>query len=123
MSFLVFVQGLGGSIFITIANTIFDNHLVSEIHSKAPDVNTNAILAAGATGFRKIVPENELAIVVNAYASSFDHVFYLAIGLSVATFFSIWGLGWNDVRKTRQQKSQSVTPEQNESKKNGDDNV
>lgn len=124
MAVLVFVQGLGGSIFISVANTILDNSLVSQIHAKAPGVNAQAVLAAGATAFRKVVPADEIGAVVSAYATSFDRIYYLSTGLSVLMCFTIWGLGWNDVRKKQQkeQPAEAATSPSVEAEK-GDTNV
>lgn len=108
MAVMMFLQGLMGSIFISIANTIFDNSLLSEIRSRAPGVNAEAVLAAGATAFRKVVSPEQLPNVLEAYAISFDQVFYLAIGLTATTFVTSWGLGWRDVRKKKRQAAEDL---------------
>lgn len=109
MAVLTFTQGLGSSVLITVANTIFDNSLVSELHSLAPSVSADAVLAAGATAFRDFVPEEELPGVLEAYATSFDRAFYLMVGLAAATFVTSWGLGWHDVRNKEEQKSKGAS--------------
>lgn len=123
MAILVFVQGLGGSIFVTVANTLLDNSLVSQIHAKAPGVNAQELLAAGATAFRKVVPEDQVNNVIDAYAISLDNVFYLTVGLSVALFFAVWGMGWGDVRKKQEPKSAETEGSRSEKKEKGDTNV
>jgi len=97
----VFIQNLGSAIFISAANTIFDGALKSQLVEKAPGVDAEAVIAAGATGFRKFVPSADLPGVLSAYATSVDRVFYLAAGLAVAAFATSWGTGWNDVRKKK----------------------
>lgn len=120
MAVLTFTQGLGSSILITVANTIFDNSLASEIQSRAPGVSAGAVLAAGATAFRNVVPEEELPGVLEAYAISFDRVFYLMIGLAVVTFVTSWGLGWHDVRQKKGHKPKVVSvPPQGQAEKGG----
>lgn len=123
MAILVFVQGLGGSVFISVANTLLDNSLVSQIHSKAPGVNAEAVLAAGATAFRKVVPADEVDAVISAYATSFDNVFYLAVGLSVFMCFTIWGLGWGDVRKKQRKEPAEAAASPPDEVEKGDTNV
>lgn len=108
LAVLVFIQGLGCSILISVANTIFDNSLESEIVSKAPGVNAGAVIAAGATSFRKLVSQEELPNVLKAYATSFDRTFYMVIGLSCATFITSWGLGNHDVRKKPHSNSEDA---------------
>ncbi|KAJ4423328.1 hypothetical protein N0V82_002056 [Gnomoniopsis sp. IMI 355080] len=101
MAVMMFLQGLIGSVVISVANTIFDNSLLSEIRAGAPSANAEAVLAAGATAFRKVVSSEQLAAVLEAYAVSFDRVFYLAVGLTAAMFFTSLGLGWHDVREKK----------------------
>lgn len=96
---LVFIQSLGAAILTTIANTIFDNSLVSQIGTQAPGVDAGAVLGAGATAFRKIVTPEQLPGVLEAFAISFRHTFYLAVGLAFGMFVAAFGLGWYDVRK------------------------
>ncbi|KAK2596074.1 hypothetical protein N8I77_013581 [Diaporthe amygdali] len=98
MAMLTFVQGLGSAIIISVANTIFDDRLVTEISSRAPQVSPEAVIAAGATAFREIVSADDLPGVVKAYAVSFDKTFYLAVAMSALCFFTSCGLGNNDVR-------------------------
>lgn len=117
MAVMMFLQGLMGSIFISIANTIFDNSLLSEIRSRAPGVNAEAVLAAGATAFRKVVSPEQLPNVLEAYAISFDRVFYLAIGLTATTFVTSWGLGWRDVRKKKRQAAEGLPLKEEPEKK------
>lgn len=89
---------------ISVANTIFDDSLASQIHSRAPHVNSEAVIAAGATAFRKVVAAEDLPAVVKSYAVSFDRTFYLAVALSALCFFTSLGLGNHDVRVKQKQK-------------------
>ncbi|KAL1890872.1 hypothetical protein Sste5346_008013 [Sporothrix stenoceras] len=95
---LSFGQNVGGAVLLTIANTVFDNSLKSQLKQHAPGVDPEAVIAAGATAFRSVVSPASVPGVILAYANSVDHVFYLAAGLSVASFFCTWGLGWKDIR-------------------------
>lgn len=108
LAVLVFIQGLGCSILISVATTIFDNSLESEIMSKAPGVDAAAVIAAGATAFRDVVSKEELPNVLRAYANSFDQTFYLVIGLSCVTFITSWGLGNHDVKNKPDTKDEDV---------------
>ncbi|KJR89519.1 MFS transporter [Sporothrix schenckii 1099-18] len=93
-----FGQNVGGAVLLTIANTVFDNSLKSQLRQHAPGVNPEAVIAAGATAFRAVVPVASVPGVILAYANSVDRVFYFAAALSVLTFFSTFGLGWKDIR-------------------------
>lgn len=123
MAVLVFMQGLGGSIAVSIANTILDNSLISQIQLKAPGVDAQAVLAAGATAFRKVVPEDQIGGVISAYATSFDNVFYLVTGISVAMGVTMWGLGWGDVRKKQGKEPVETKATPDAEVEKGDNNV
>ncbi|KAK9482894.1 major facilitator superfamily domain-containing protein [Lipomyces starkeyi] len=46
-SLVMFCGTLGGAVFLTLANTIFDNSLKSELPNYAPSVNVTAVITAG----------------------------------------------------------------------------
>lgn len=101
MSVLMFCQTLGGAIIVTIADTIFNNSLKTEIPRYAPSVNAETVISAGAAAIRDVVSPKDLQGVLLAYSKSVDHVFYLAAGLAVGFFCFGWGLGWKDIRKKK----------------------
>ena len=121
---LTFIQGLGSAVLISVANTIFDDSLASQIHAHAPHVNPEAVIAAGATAFRKIVPVDDLPAVVRSYAVSFDRTFYLVVALSALSLFTSLGLGNRDVRvKQKKGESQSDPAVEGRQEKKGDASV
>lgn len=101
MSVLIFSQTLSGAVFLTFANVIFDNGLKTLVPQYAPSIDPEVLIAAGASGIRKVVTGNNLAGVLRAYCASIDHVFYMAAALGVCIFASSWGMGWKDVRKKK----------------------
>ncbi|KAJ9190997.1 hypothetical protein DTO164E3_9055 [Paecilomyces variotii] len=101
MSVLMFCQTLGGAIIVTIADTIFNNSLKTEIPRYSPSVNAETVISAGAAAIRDVVSPKDLQGVLLAYSKSVDHVFYLAAGLAVGFFCFGWGLGWKDIRKKK----------------------
>ncbi len=100
-SLLTFGQSLGGAMFVPIGNTIFDNSLKARLPVRAPAVDPDAVIAAGATAFRDIVSPADLPGVLLAFSDSIDRVFYLTTGLAAATFVFAWGMGWHDIRKKK----------------------
>lgn len=109
ISIPVFVQNLFGAVFITVANTIFQSTLRSEITAHVPSVNPEAAIAAGgsADAVRALAPpaSPELEAILEAYSTSFGHVFYLLAACCVAAFLSAFGMGWVDVRKKAKSES------------------
>ncbi|KAF6828035.1 MFS multidrug transporter [Colletotrichum plurivorum] len=114
LTILVFIQGLGISVLISIGNAVFDSTVASEIEIHAPGLDPRAIIKAGATAFRSQVPPQSLADVVKAWAVGYQRTMYIATGLSVGMFLFACGLGLYDARK----KSDELVPE---SKDHGSD--
>ncbi|EPE05841.1 efflux pump [Ophiostoma piceae UAMH 11346] len=98
MAFAVWCQYIGPTIFITLYNTIFDTSLQKLLASLEPAVNADLVIAAGATGFRKVVPAEYIPAVIKVFAKSLDRAFYLQAGASVVAFCAAFGMGWQKLQ-------------------------
>lgn len=103
MAMLIFVQTFGGSLFLALSQTAFTNSLGTALKTLAPDVAAQTLLAAGARGFRPVVPAGSLTGILLAYSEALSHVFYLCAGVAVGTFAFSWGIGWKNVKKPKQE--------------------
>ncbi|PYH98429.1 MFS general substrate transporter [Aspergillus ellipticus CBS 707.79] len=109
MALMTCSQTFGGAIFLALGEVVFARALRGEIPRYAPDVNSDTVIAAGATGFREVVARKDLLGVLEAYAKSIDQVFYVGVGLCLVQFIAAWGVGWRDVRdKKNKEKEESV---------------
>ncbi|KAG7041845.1 mfs multidrug transporter [Colletotrichum scovillei] len=98
ISFVTFSQFMGSAVALAVGNAIFTGALKQDLPKFVPNVDASIVLEAGATGFREVVPEEELPGVLLAYVSSIDKEFYLSLGLAIASFCFAWGMGWKDIR-------------------------
>ncbi|KAE9370273.1 putative MFS multidrug transporter [Stipitochalara longipes BDJ] len=101
MSLVMFSQNMGAALFVSFAQTILSTTLVHELPILAPGINVEAVIAAGASNFRDVVPKALLRGVLFAYDRAIDRVFYLAAGSAVAGFVVCWGMGWKSVKKVK----------------------
>ncbi|KID81977.1 major facilitator superfamily transporter multidrug resistance [Metarhizium guizhouense ARSEF 977] len=99
MAFVVWSQYIGPTVFLSIFNTIFQTGLRSQLPEQAPHTNASAVIEAGASAFRPLVPQEDLDGVLVAYSNSLDHVFYLIAALGCVAFFAAFGMGWKDIRQ------------------------
>lgn len=99
MSILVFCQTFSGAIFLTFGNLVFSSGLKDLLPIDAPNVNPQTIIHTGATGIQNVVSSQDLPGVLEAYAKSIDHVFYMCAGLGVLCTVFAFGIGWKDIRK------------------------
>ena len=91
-------QNLGGAIVIPVGNTV----LLNELYDAAlPGVDIDAVVAAGATGFRTLVPEDRIADLLNVYNEALRKVFLMGIVCSGLAFFAALGLEWRSLKGER----------------------
>lgn len=99
---IVCFQSLGGAIFVSVGNSILQNGLLSAgTSNKLPGIDIQAVITAGATQFRSIVPRDALPALLIAYNSALQKVFIAAIPLSGMAFVAALGLEWKSVREKK----------------------
>src|SRR5438046_10096778 len=86
MALLVFSNTFGGAVFLTIVQTIFANHLASELAENFSPLQVAGILAAGAKGLQDVVSGDALQFVLQAYSDSVDLAFYVALASAICLF-------------------------------------
>ncbi|KAF1848183.1 MFS general substrate transporter, partial [Cucurbitaria berberidis CBS 394.84] len=91
---MVFVQNLGGTIFISAANNVFFTRLIKSLTTMAPDVNIEAITSAGATGFKDVVKPEEYPLVLHAYNSAIIDTFRIGLILACLSSLGAVGMEW-----------------------------
>jgi hypothetical protein len=101
MAAVVFSQGLGPAVFLSFAQTVFQNSLSTKLHEYAPEVDPQRVFNVGATGLRKAFSATTLPGVLMAYVKSDNNVFYLITGAAIAAFISSWGMGWKSVKNPK----------------------
>ena len=107
MSLVIFAQTFGGAVFLTFAQTDFNDGLRKGIATFAPSISAETVIAAGASAVREVVPKAELAGVLLAYNQAVQHAFYLATGAAAGTLLFCWGLGWRSVKKAKAAKGEA----------------
>ncbi len=102
MAFIVWCQYIGPAIFLALYNVIFDTSLRAQLREQVPNVDAEAIIGVGVTGFRSIVKPQDLPGVLVAFSNSLDRVFYLVAAAGVVAWAAAWGMGWKDLRKIKE---------------------
>jgi len=72
----------GGAIFLSVSSSVFPSRLVSNIEAIGKDLDTRAVLAAGATNLASAVLAALLPDVQEAYNNAVRHVFIVSVALS-----------------------------------------
>jgi MFS family permease len=98
-----FFQTLGGALFIAVAQSLFQNALLSGIQQNAPELPAQTFLHSGATSIREILAglhqEDKLDIVLQAYVDGLTNCFWITAACAIAAFFAACGLQWKSVKE------------------------
>ncbi|KOC17637.1 aflT / aflT / transmembrane protein [Aspergillus flavus AF70] len=97
-----FVQMLGGALFTSVAQNIFSTHLAENLANlQLPGLDPEAIVGAGATGFRQLVQPEYMDQVLVAYNAALLDVFQVALICSCLSILGAVGIEWRSVKQNR----------------------
>lgn len=96
---ILFFQSLSGAVFVSVGSSLLRNKLLSGLsQAKLPGVDIKAILAAGATDVRHLVPASQLVPMLNIYNDALQKVLIIAIPLAGLGFLSAIPMEWKSVK-------------------------
>ena len=98
---MFFFQGLGGSIFISIGQTVFSHSLVSNL-SKVAHLDPSMIIKTGATDLRNLVPAQYLSAVLVAYNAALSDTLKVGLACAVATIIAGLTMEWKNLHGLKQ---------------------
>lgn len=100
---VVFMQTLGGAIFVSVAQNMFHNKLLSLLESLREEdgiqIDVSKVMAAGATTLRSIVSDDVLPKVLRAYSDAITYSFYIAVALSGVAILGALPMQWLSLKK------------------------
>ncbi|OQV06046.1 hypothetical protein CLAIMM_10684 isoform 2 [Cladophialophora immunda] len=95
---VMFMQTFGGALFVSVAQNIFNNRLMSEIPKQAPGINPAIILHVGATSLKDHVPKAALHGVQTAYNNSLTQTWYIAVAMTCLQIIGAAFVEWKSVK-------------------------
>lgn len=102
LAFVTFMQALGGSVSVSVAQNVLRNQLLHILARDAPEVNAYELISAGPSTVRQIVPEDMLEDVLVAYNSAIIHTFYVGVAFSAVAIFGALPMRWISVKGKEQ---------------------
>ena len=94
-SLVMFSQSLAGAVFVSVGSSLLRNELAKGLeNANIPGLNVAAILSAGATDFRSLVPESALQATLAIYNSALSKVFITAIPLCCLALLTAIPMEW-----------------------------
>ncbi|KAI1459980.1 MFS general substrate transporter [Annulohypoxylon moriforme] len=93
-------QSLGGAVFISVGNSVFQNRLEALVReTDIPGLDVRKVISAGAVAFRNVVPANELPALLAQYDAALHTVLVVAVPLGACAFLACCALQWKSVKK------------------------
>lgn len=101
---VIFGQTLGGAIFVSAAQNVFTNTLLTNLQQSLPEINPELVLSAGATALRKVIEGQGLGTeaverAAEAYSGALVKAFQMATGLACVTIIGAVGMEWKSVKE------------------------
>ncbi|KAK6822240.1 hypothetical protein RU639_006918 [Aspergillus parasiticus] len=95
---VMFTQTLGGALFVSVAQNVFQNQLRKNILARAPEVDIAKVVGAGATMLRQAVSKDILPTVLESYNDAITQTFYAAVAIGAIGFFAALPIQWLSVK-------------------------
>ncbi|KAJ5153224.1 uncharacterized protein N7482_009702 [Penicillium canariense] len=99
---VMFLQTLGGAVFIAVGQSVFQNGLQAGIRAYTSNVDPMAIISAGATETRHVLMTlgqlDQLDGVIKAYVNGLRDTYRVSLALMVAAFVTSWFVEWKSVK-------------------------
>ncbi|KAL4734928.1 MFS general substrate transporter [Aspergillus similis] len=107
---IMFSQMLGGALAPSVGQNLFTDGLLQNL-SKVQGIDAEAIVAAGASGFRAIVPPELMNAVVDAFNSALRNVFWVALAAPALAWITSWAMEWRQLPDSKRQGTQAPDEE------------
>jgi len=101
-SVVIFAQTLSGTIWVSVANNIFHDQLVSELISRAPSVDPQVVVKAGASGISetlgRIYP-GAIDAILESYSAALQKVWIILVVLACLSVLGAVFPEWKSVKE------------------------
>ncbi|GKZ83875.1 hypothetical protein AnigIFM56816_008971 [Aspergillus niger] len=94
---VAFTQTLGGALFVSVAQNVFQNELRKNL-SQISGVDPASVMQAGATMLRHVVSADQLPAVLEAYNGAVTTTFYVAVAMGALSIFGALPIQWISVK-------------------------
>jgi MFS family permease len=98
VSLVFFCQQLGGTIFVSVGQNVFNQKLIAGLTSVVDDLDPQTIINTGATNLRHIVPAADLHEVLVQYNDALRWVFIVGTVMSSLSALGSFALEWKSVK-------------------------
>ncbi|QDS74817.1 hypothetical protein FKW77_002392 [Venturia effusa] len=96
---MIFFQSLGGALFISAAQTIFNQRLLSSLKDVIPaGVGLEQLMRVGLNNMKNLVPPALMPKVLVAFNDALTHIFYIPLALACISVVGSLAMEWRSVK-------------------------
>ncbi|KAM0269014.1 hypothetical protein ACHAPA_004621 [Fusarium lateritium] len=106
LSILNFVNFFGGTVFITVAQSLFQGQLQTKVTKYVPGIDIHQLTNSGATGLKSLVPADKMEVVLGAYNDSMKAIWYLGLGMACGALLFSFGFEWKTIQTDKKKLSE-----------------
>jgi hypothetical protein len=107
---IMFFQMLGGALAPSVGQNLFTDGLLQNL-TKVQGIDAAAVVAAGASGFREIVPSELMNAVVDAFNSALRNVFWVGLATPALAWRASWAMEWRQLPDSERKVTQTPAEE------------
>lgn len=100
-SIIMFSQTFGGALFISVAQNVFTNRLLSNLLESVPTLNPAIVLSTGATSLKHAITATDPSLlpgVLTAYNSALTQTYYVSVAMASLSIVGALGVEWKSVK-------------------------
>jgi len=97
-SVIIFLQTLGGALFVSIGQNVFTNKLMEGLNQYVPSLDPEVVLNTGATSIQQTIEKQYLAGVTLAYNNALTKSFLVAAVMAALTIIGGLAIEWKSVK-------------------------
>ena len=118
ISLIMFCQQLGGAVFVSVGQNIFNNKLIQGLRG-VPGVTPRAVVGIGATELRDYVPPEAIPMVLKAYNAALVDVFRVALAMACFTIIGSSLMEWRNIKPKKKDGEASAGSGEKETETEG----
>jgi hypothetical protein len=98
---MTFVPLMGGSVFVSVAQNLFQSRLIGGLRTHLPELDPAAVLATGPTGLRAVYEGYTLQKLLEVYNEAVVGTFYPTIALTAVSLLAATVIQWRPLNMSQ----------------------
>ncbi|RFU35223.1 hypothetical protein B7463_g1134, partial [Scytalidium lignicola] len=97
-SIIIFMQTLGGALFVSVGQNVFENKLLQGLAEYVPTLDPNVVLSTGATSIQHSIDKQYLPGVTLAYNDALTKTFVVGTAMAALSLIGALTIEWRSVK-------------------------